>query len=343
MTGVKHVAEPFEHPQDGKVFLASDVDAAEQLAALGPRPVGALRIFGGGDQVIFQKRRIVVGGLAHIFLKETLLVGATGLHPGEIFRLVHILTLVIGGQRLLEFPQETGVQRILKGDRVQANALGVAAFLHLADELVEEIVRPAVRGHQLHRTAPGDAGIGDRPQLPVVRVKRELVEDAPAALARLGVGVRTHRMNAAPVGKGQHIGCLVLVGVDHLFAEIARGDIHRLRPQLAILQKEPRLNIVARRHPLIVARALDGGAFVGRIGRRPGDTDLPRLLHQLQARIVPDPLRLEIEEDRAGIGGQDASPTHQACPVVSRLVIFLSVSGPTPALAPMSATASAAS
>ena len=72
-------------------------------------------------------------------------------------------------------------------------------------------------------------------------------------------------------------------------AAILGRHAHDLRPHLAVFDEQARLQIVAAAHPLIVACALGGRAFVALVGRRPGEADLARLLHQLEDRIVLDP------------------------------------------------------
>src|SRR3546814_4887060 len=63
MARVENVAQPFEHPQDGQILLAADIDAAEQLAAFALGPVAVPLILGRGAQVIFQERGVIVGRL----------------------------------------------------------------------------------------------------------------------------------------------------------------------------------------------------------------------------------------------------------------------------------------
>ena len=97
VAGVQHIAEQLDHPQHGEVFLAADIDAAEQPAALDLLPVGIAGVFGRGNQVVFQEGDIVVGRVAHVLLLERLFVRTAGAHVVEVSGLIHVLAVVIGG------------------------------------------------------------------------------------------------------------------------------------------------------------------------------------------------------------------------------------------------------
>ena len=105
-----------------------------------------------------------------VFLVERLFIGRAVFDEIEVLRFVHVLLLRICGQGLLQLEQETLIQRILQGDTVQADALGVAPVPGLAHQLVKEAVRSTVRADQLHAAAPGDTGVGNRPHLALLTV-----------------------------------------------------------------------------------------------------------------------------------------------------------------------------
>jgi hypothetical protein len=75
----------------------------------------------------------------------------------------------------------------------------------------------------------------------------------------------------------QHIGGLLFLGIEHLLAQIAGGHVENAGEQLAVFQEQPRLDVIARRYPLVEPRALLAGARDGGIGRRPRDADLAPL------------------------------------------------------------------
>ena len=267
--GVEHVAQALEDPHHRQVALAADVDAGIQLArvAFDDVPGRVLGIFAAGNQVVFQECHVVVGRDAHVFLQERFLIHATGLDEVVVGRFVHRLPFVVLGQLLLQLVEQPLVERVFQRDPVQADALRVAAFAHFADQLIEEVVAAAVGAEHLQAAAPGDAGIGNGPQLARVFVQGEFVQHAAAALAGLRVRVGRHAVDVAAVGKAQvEAG---LLAIQHLLAEIARTDGQHIRPQLAVVDEQPGLHLVAAADPLVIARALHGRAPHARIGGRP--------------------------------------------------------------------------
>src|SRR3546814_3022528 len=104
----------------------------------------------------------------------------------------------------------------------------MSALFHRADQRVEEVLRSARGRDDLHRPAPGDAGISDRPELARIGVQRELVQDASATLAGLRVRVRTHRMDAPIVGKAQHIGRMLFLRIEHHRSEEHTSELQSL-------------------------------------------------------------------------------------------------------------------
>ena len=146
-------------------------------------------------------------------------------------------------------------------------------------------------------------------------VVQEVIKDTPvqhaaAALAGLSVGVTRHAVDAALVCHAQHVGRLLGGGVDHLLAEILGSQLQHVGPQLAVFDEEPGLHLIARADPLVIARALLGRAPHAGIGGGPRPADLARLLGHLQAAVIVDPARLRGQEDRLGIGGDDAGRAH---------------------------------
>nr|DAI55922.1 MAG TPA: hypothetical protein [Caudoviricetes sp.] len=67
---------------------------------------------------------------------------------------------------------------------------------------------------------------------------------------------------------------------------------------LAVLQKQPRLNLVPARHPRIVARSRKSFATDKRIRARPRDADLTGFLHDLDAAPVQHPAFLIPQQER---------------------------------------------
>ena len=239
------------------------------------------------QHLIGDERGRVVRRNAHVLLVERLLVGAARLDEVEIGGLVHRLAFVALGELRLELGQEAVVEGVLECDLVEAELLRVAG-LDLVDELLEERVAAAGRGEDLEFAAPRDARIGDGVELARVGMQGELVEDAVAALARLGVGVRGHRVDAQPVAHLQHVGRRALA-VDHALAEVLRARVENAGEGLAVLEEEPRLDLVAARNPRIELGGLERLAADQPVGRRPRPPDLTALDRQLQARRILHP------------------------------------------------------
>ena len=214
MARVENVSELLNNPQHGQILLAADIHARKKAPLKRPLkaalPYSATRVFASRDQPVFQKFGVIVGRDALVFLVERLFIGRTVFDEVEVLRFIHFLLLSIGGQRLLQLEQKALVQRVLQGDTVQADALGVAPVPGLAHQLVKEAVRATVRADQLHAAAPGDTGVGNRPHLALLPVQSELVQHAAAALACLSVWVARHAVNAPPAGELQHIGADLL-------------------------------------------------------------------------------------------------------------------------------------
>jgi len=108
---------------------------------------------------------------------------------------------------LLQCPQETLVERVLKTDAVERYALFVFAVARFLDKFIEEVVRAAVGGDYCHLPAPCDARQGDGIEHLRILVQREFVQDARAALAGLCIGIGAHRMRHGAVSKGHFKGC----------------------------------------------------------------------------------------------------------------------------------------
>ena len=118
----------------------------------------------------------------------------------------------------------------------------------------------------LHAAAPGDTGVGNRPHLALLTVQGKFVQHTRPALASLGVRVAGHAVDTPTAGKLQHIGAVLLFCIQHHLTQVLRGQAHDARPQLAILNEQPRLDVIAAAHPLVKTGALCGGSFVGSVG-----------------------------------------------------------------------------
>ena len=117
-------------------------------------------------------------------------------------------------------------------------------FPYFPNQLIEKISAPAVRGDDFELPAPGDARIRDRVQFARVFMQRELVEQTVAAFARLRVRIRAHRIDFDARGEPQNERGRA-GGVQYLCAEILRGDVQDFRKFEAVIQKQPRLDVIA--------------------------------------------------------------------------------------------------
>ncbi len=136
---------------------------------------------------------------------------------------------------------------------MQAKALGVALFLYLAHEAIKEVAAAAVGAEDFDTAAPGNAGVGYGVELARVRMQRKLIQHAVAAFAGLGIGVRAHAVEPEAVGHRQHIGRVALF-IHRLLAQVFGAHLQDVGKVLAILQKEPCLNLIAARDPGIQPR-----------------------------------------------------------------------------------------
>src|SRR5690606_25334624 len=341
VAGVEHIPELLDHPEHGEITLAADVDASVEAPAFGAAPVDVRGILRGGDEVVLEKGGVVVGRLAHVLLEEGLLVGAARTHPVEILRLVHRLALVVRREHLLELPQKALLERILQRHAVETDALGVATLSHFADQLVEKVVTATMGGDHLQAAAPGDAGVGDGPELARVRMQGELVENTPAALAGLRIGVARHAVDAPAVGELQHVGGDARFGVDDDLAQIVGRELHRLCERLAVLEEQSRLELVAATHPLVVTHAGGRGALDRGVGRAPRNADLARLFHELEAAFIRHPAPLILEEQPVRVSRLDLGIAHQPIPRMRCRMIWI-VSSDSPSLLATFAAVSAA-
>ena len=280
------------------------------MAVAAQLPVGPGGMLAGVEQIVGNECAGVVVGHAHVFLGECLGIGTASLDEVEVRGLVHFLALIVGGELGLEFGQEALVERVLERHAVERKALGVSLMTDLLHEGVEEVAAAAVRAEDLRRSAPCDAGVGDGVEFARVGMQGELVQDAVAALAGLGVGIAGHAVQPQAVGHGQHVGAVAVV-VDGALAEIIGTGLQDAGKRFAILQKEPGLDVIARADPGIQPRARQRLAAHQAVGRRPRPPDLAALLRDLEPRVVPHPCGLVGQQQRAG-GGYVLRASHGA-------------------------------
>ena len=261
-------------PDRRQVFFPTDVNPDVQLSALRQirkirrirNPVRRALVFARRDHLVTQKRARIVRWHAHVLLQKTLLVRTAALDKVEVVPLVHLLTLVVRRELRLQAVQKTVLQRVFQRHTVQRYLLRIPFFAHFGDELVEKIVASAVCRHHLQLTAPGDARIGDRIELARVLVQRELVQQTVPALARLRIRRTRHRVDFHAARKLEHVGLRI---ADQIDPEVPARSVQSPRKMLAVLQKQPRLNLVPARHPRIIARSRKSFAPDKRIRARP--------------------------------------------------------------------------
>lgn len=100
LAGEEGGVDVFEEPEDGEVVGAADIDAEEEVVGgagdlgEGEFPGGVFGVFGGVDEGGGEEEGGVVGGLAHEFLEEGLVIGAGVADVVEVGGVVHGLAWV---------------------------------------------------------------------------------------------------------------------------------------------------------------------------------------------------------------------------------------------------------
>jgi hypothetical protein len=254
----------------------------------------------GGDEVVAEEGRLVIAGLAEVFLVPGFFVGTT-VAKGLKEIVVGPFEAVVAGVGLaplgFEFFEEALLNGVEDGDVVEAEMFGVSLVQNLVEELVEEVGGAAMGGDNVHAPAPDGAGEADGKELAIGGVEGEFVEDAVAAFAGLGVGVGTEGVNGATVVEGENVGGDFLSGVQEAFTHLAAGEVEEARPLGAIGAEEPGLESVAAADPGVGAVGFEAGPGDEVEGGGKADADLAGFDHETLGGRVLDPAGLVGEEE----------------------------------------------
>lgn len=134
------------------------------------------RVFGGFYEFGWNEKRSIIGGYAHVFLQESLVIGAGVADEVEVFGVIHELTRVVRRQFLLEFKKKALVERVFECDSVVRDGFGIFVKRDLLDEAIEKVVSSAVGGDDFELSAPGDAGVGDGVEELGIGMESKLIE-----------------------------------------------------------------------------------------------------------------------------------------------------------------------
>lgn len=303
LAGEEGGVDVFEEPEDGEVVGAADVDAEEEVVGgaggveEGEFPGGVFGVFGGVDEGGVEEEGGVVGGLAHEFLEEGLVIGAGVADEVEVGVVVHGLARVVEGEFGFEFGEEALVEGVLEGDAVEGDGFGVTVEGDFLDEEVEEVVGAAVGGDDFEVTAPGDAWVGDGVEGVGGGVEGEFVEEARAAFTGLGVGVGGEGVDVGIVGEFEGEGGGVGVVREDGGAEGGGGDVEGVGEGFAVLDEEAGLGVVLGGDPGVEAVG-GGGLFTDEVvGGGPGHADLTGFFHDFDTGGILDPAGLVGEEE----------------------------------------------
>ena len=176
---------------------------------------------------------------------------------------------------------------------MQADPFRVAFFPDLGDQLVEEVMTSTVGADHSHSAAPGDTGVSDGVQFTGIFVQGELIQKTVAPLARLGIRVTGHGVDAAPVGELD----AVSFGLVHNFhAQILHGGVDDPGEGFAIVQEQPGLNFITTGNPGVQSGVRHAFPADQIISARPGDPDLAGFFHEFQAGVIQHPISLVGEQ-----------------------------------------------
>jgi hypothetical protein len=109
-------------PDNGEIVFAADVYAdIERVLTIHEVgfPLFAALVFASGDQIITQKRGVIVGRLAHEFLQETFFIGAAGSDERKIIGFIHLDSRIVDREFALQFEKEPLVECVLQRDAME--------------------------------------------------------------------------------------------------------------------------------------------------------------------------------------------------------------------------------
>jgi hypothetical protein len=115
-------ADLLNQPDHGEIVLTANVNTNEErilaIEKISLPPV-AFAIFASGNEIIGNKRRVIIGRCAAEFLLKTFFVRAAGPDEIEIIAFVHLNTGIVLRQFRLEFEEEPLLERVLERDAME--------------------------------------------------------------------------------------------------------------------------------------------------------------------------------------------------------------------------------
>ena len=138
----------------------------------------------------------------------------------------------------------------------------------------------------LKLSAPGDTRICDRIQFARIFVQRKFIQQTVAAFARLGIGTAAHGIDFYPACKFKHISFFFF---NDLHTQIMHSCMQDICKMLAVIQKKPRLYLIAAGHPAVITDFCQTFPPHHAVSTCPGYTDLTAFFHQFQAGVIQYP------------------------------------------------------